>query len=918
MPQDNHGGQSRRDFIKKTGAATAAVASAGFLQTPASANAQTSNVAIVLDAIDPLTKTIPVLSAAAELRDTLIARGLSAQFHQSLEQVSRAQQCILVGGPASASARPVLAGAGIELPESPESLVLARGRAQGKLVTLAVGRDERGMTYALLELADRVKYGDDPASVLKTVKPISERPANEVRGVLRSFVSDVEDKAWFNDREFWGPYLTMLATHRFNRFQLALGIGYDSASDIRDCYFHFPYPFLLEVPGYQVRAAPLPDAERDQNLAMLRFISDETARRGLQFQLGLWTHAYQWIDSPKANYYIKGLTPETHAPYCRDALRALLKACPAISGVTFRIHGESGVPEGNYDLWKTIFDGAVTCGRRVRIDMHAKGMDQDMIDVALGTGLPVSISPKFWAEHMGLPYMQGAIRPLEMPRVTRTSGLYKLSSGSRSFLRYGYGDLLAEDRRYAVLHRMWPGAQRMLLWGDAETAAAYGRASSFCGSVGTELCEPLSFKGRGGSGLPGGREGYADQALRVSGRDYEKFNCWYRVWGRNLYNPESDSGAIPRYFRHHFDRGAEKAEAALASASRILPLVTTAHLPSAANRNFWPEMYTHMPIVDASRPHPYGDSPAPRRLGTVSPLDPEFFLGLDEFVEQMLDGGRNGKYSPAWVAQQLEHDANLASDSLREAKSKTRDPGSAEFRRLAIDVAVQCGLGQFFAYKFRAGMLYAIYMRAQYRPALQEAIKANLAARATWIKLADQAAGPYRHDITYGNTEQLRGHWLDRLKPTDDDIADMEKLLAQVPVTTPKLDSALIEMAMREVLTPEPRGEMTRLEGFHVPSPFFIRAQPVAIAVAVSNKMPKFAAVRLRYRRVNQAEVWQSQEMEPSRTGYGAEIPGAYSDSRFPLQYHFELKFDEGASGLFPAIKPGWNGQPYFVLRQSV
>jgi hypothetical protein len=67
-------------------------------------------------------------------------------------------------------------------------------------------------------------------------------------------------------------------------------------------YFHFAYPFLLAVPGYNVRAVPLPDAERDLNLDAPKFISDEAARRGLHFQLGLWTHAYQWTNSPKANY----------------------------------------------------------------------------------------------------------------------------------------------------------------------------------------------------------------------------------------------------------------------------------------------------------------------------------------------------------------------------------------------------------------------------------------------------------------------------------------------------------------------------------------------------------------------------------------------------------------------------------------
>ena len=77
---------------------------------------------------------------------------------------------------------------------------------------------------------------------------------------------------------------------------------------------------------------------------------------------------------------------------------------------------------------------------------------------------------------MGLPYHQAAIRPTELPRRERGSGLFAQSSGARSFLRYGYGDLLTEDRRYGVIHRIWPGTQRLLLWGDPAFAAAYGRA----------------------------------------------------------------------------------------------------------------------------------------------------------------------------------------------------------------------------------------------------------------------------------------------------------------------------------------------------------------------------------------------------------------------------------------------------------
>src|SRR5258708_44883 len=175
-----------------------------------------------------------------------------------------------------------------------------------------------------------------PAGGRDVRKPIVERPANLVRGIKRLFTSDVEDKPWYNDREMWPEYLTMLATQRFNRFNLALGIGYDFLRGVTDAYFLFAYPFLLTVPGYDVQVPQLPDAERDRNLEMLKFISEQTVARGLEFQLGVWMHGYEWIDSPKANYTIEGLTRATHGPYCRDALRLLLQSCPAISSVTIR------------------------------------------------------------------------------------------------------------------------------------------------------------------------------------------------------------------------------------------------------------------------------------------------------------------------------------------------------------------------------------------------------------------------------------------------------------------------------------------------------------------------------------------------------------------------------------------------------
>ena len=87
----------------------------------------------------------------------------------------------------------------------------------------AAGSDPRGLMYSLLELADQVTH----TGTLARHKATEEQPANRIRSIIRPFVSEVEDKAWFYDRDHWREYLTMLATNRFNRFSLTFGIGYD-------------------------------------------------------------------------------------------------------------------------------------------------------------------------------------------------------------------------------------------------------------------------------------------------------------------------------------------------------------------------------------------------------------------------------------------------------------------------------------------------------------------------------------------------------------------------------------------------------------------------------------------------------------------------------------------------------------------
>jgi hypothetical protein len=699
---------------------------------------------------------------------------------------------------------------------------------------------------------------------------------HNVRSIQRLFTSAAEDKPWFDDREMWPHYLTMLAENHFNRFNLSFGIGYDFLHQVADAYFLFAYPFFFSVPGYNVRAVNLPDAERDRNLETLCFISEETVRHGLQFQLGLWMHGYQWQDSPNPNYTIEGLNAGNHGPYCRDALTALLRACPAISGVTLRIHGESGVAEGSYAFWGAVFDGVRRCGRKVRIDLHAKGIDQQMIDLALSTGMPVAVSPKFSAEHMAMPYHQADIREEEVPKTGHgNTGLMALSAGSRSFTRYGYADLLREDRRFDIVWRVWPGTQRLLLWADPVFAGAYARAFQFCGSSGVEIMEPLSFKGRRGSGLAAsGRCAYADVSLRPRW-DWEKYLETYRVWGRKLYSPDDPIEVEP----------------ALAAASRLLPIITTAHLPSAANNNYWPELYTNQSLLEPSKTE-YTDTPAPKIFGNASPLDPQLFSRINDFVDELLKGERSGKYSPIEVAQWLE-------DLCTTAEQRT-----GKSRRVDIDIAIQSGLGRFFAAKFRAGVLYGIHARTGDRMALEYGIQAYRTARHAWAGLTKTAEGVYVSDITVGELPWLRGHWLDRLPVIDADIALLEKRL---PGATSS-DNPRVKAAITEALG---RPQRPAIAVRHDPPDRFHRREPMELALSG----PALTSVSLYYRHVNQAERWRSILMNRSGAAYFAAIPGAYTDSPYPLQYYFELKSAPDRCSLHPGFPPDLAGQPYYVIR---
>jgi hypothetical protein len=881
---------TRRTFLKLSAAAAS-------LTTAELAHAAVAgrSIVLILDPASPIPSGEPVQWAMDKLRAALTAKGISIAE-------SGATLAILITPVGSSLAKgfPNLASI-----TQPETTALIPGHYKNTPAILVTGVDARGLVYGLLELAERVRLNDDPMLALHLSAPLIETTPNKVRSVARAFLSEIEDKTWFYDRAFWTSYLDTLAAARFNRFNLALGFGWDFPRGVTGDYLHFPYPYLVELPGYaQVHVEPALEAgERQRNLATLQFIAAETARRGMDFQLGIWTHAYQWTDSPRSDHHIVGLTPEIHAAYCRDALAALLRDCPQITGLTLRIHGESGIPEGSYPFWQTLFEAIPSAGRPIEIEMHAKGLNQIMIDMARKTGMPVKAGAKFWAEHLGLGYQQADIRATEYPR-TGVTGTFAVSSGLRQFTRYGYGDFYQQGSGIDILYRVWPGTQRHLLWGDPSLAAGYGRAANFCGAAGMELCEPLTFKGREGSGHPGGRDAYADPSLAPPTLDTAKFAVTYLLWGRFLYNPETAPEVHHRYCRQTFGAAGPGLEAALAAASRILPLITTAWCPSASNHEFWPEMFTPLSILPLVGKPLYGDSPAPHNVSAISPLDPQLFTPIGQHAKDLVSGTVNARYNSGEVIQWLEAMVATSTQNLAAARiaAGPRTARTPEFRRAEEDLLILNGLGAYYANLFRAALFYSIHQQTGDPAAAAQSLAAYRNARDAWASMAARAKNVYVGDISYGATRFRRGHWADRLPAIDTDLAALETHFAE-NLTQKSSAQAALQQAAAKTPRPAISAKHDAAQSFHPGS---------ELALAITTPANVTEAV-LWYRHVNQGERWLSTPMHQSGATHAAAIPAVYTDSPYPLQYYFELRTATAAT-LHPAFNPTLSNQPYYAV----
>jgi hypothetical protein len=617
----------------------------------------------------------------------------------------------------------------LALKNTKESLSVKRLNEGGKNLLVVAGTDDRGLMYALLEIARQVPFLTPGAPVLDAIKETSESPASPVRSMVVFLHNQDDERDWYYSKDYWLEYFGMLAADRWNTFNLVFSH--------QTPYLAPMYPFHVKVDQYpEVKAKGLSDEQREKNLEMLRFISSLAKDRGLDFTLSIWQQIAWEKESPGRGQesMVTGYNRQNMTDYTYRALTKLLRECPGITGVQLRLNYESGI---NFDEQTAFFrDGvfraAREAGRPILIEIRDIGLLRETLDAALATGLPVRVSHKYWGEHMSFPYHP-----------------------AKFIWTYSYGDWLKYPRQADQIYQVWSlGSHRLLLWGDPEFAARFAPTTTFEDSAGFEICAPIPQKGFGNA--PGAWRIFRSREREYYQWEFQRYWSYYLLFGRLTYNPATADEVWTSELGRRFGAEAGAAIArAYRSASQVVSLIA-GYSTCNYNMGTWPEKDMGGLI---------------NYYLNLMPYDQARFRSFRESVEDRLAGRGSGRLSPEDVATRLDAIASATEKSLDQARPLVRG-SEKEFWATDMDFRILSGMARYHAQKIRAAMRLGFFYRTGDIGQIRQAIRYAETALATWKDLSARADEIYSSNLVFGPGSV--GHWKDNIRFVEDDLKQLK------------------------------------------------------------------------------------------------------------------------------------------------
>lgn len=586
------------------------------------------------------------------------------------------------------------------------------------------GGSQRGLMYGLLEAADQIRR-QGHLSVAKV------EPTNQMRGI-RWFIHNADlERGWYFDHEQWRALFEMLARNRFNRFNLVFAHQTD--------YLAPPYPYWVEVPEFpQVRAKGVSAEQRARNLETLKFIAQTANEFGVDFTLGVWEHNIQRGMTPN----VEGLTQDNIGPYSYAALKLVLEQCPGIRSVQMRTNGESGIPSDRQVAFYRdyIFRALRDTGRLVQLDLRGWLMQPGLMEAAVNAKVPLRLSSKYWAEHLGRPYPPAETWP------------------NYSFLNFLEKPPVSDrPRQWQFYWELWGlGSHRLLLWGDPDYVKRAAATFSMSGAAGFEIDPPMAQKGFGNR--PGEWDVFTkEQQGRVFWKwDWQRYWLFYLLWGRLSYNPEEPERVWMDEFQRRFGAAGKDVFEATRNASKVLNELVAVHLADP-NMYIWPEVNPGGLIGS------YAD---------VRPSDWAYVASFEENTRNRLEGHASAKQTAIQTAEHFHAYALATEQAVARAQAVLGD-NHKEWSGTRPDLDVLALLAKYHGRRQMAADHLVWFKHTNDETALYAAQRETAGALLVWMQLVKLTDGLYPENMAFGPEDT--GHWKDKLPYVQHDVETLKE-----------------------------------------------------------------------------------------------------------------------------------------------
>jgi hypothetical protein len=685
-----------------------------------------------------------------KLKTALTAKGIP--FEEATDPGRAQGSVLIVAGPASGSGliAAQMSALRLKVSSEPESLLIHKAQLLGRQALLLSGSDDRGLMYALLEVAKRIGWAANSAMPLTEVRDTVESPSVKDRGVILFTMQKHQYEDRLHDESYWEKYLDMLADDRFNTIEVLF--AYEANG------YNCPvYPFYIDVNGFpEVKVARLSKPEQQRNLGDLHRLVRMAHERGVRVTFGIWCHYYRTTaemipvdrSKPAAPNTVEGLTESNLVAYTIAAMGQFLREFHEIDAAQLLMMDESGLKTSDMkEFWREIFPALKKAAPNIQYELRAKGVSDDLIQQGIDLGLKIRVNTKFWTEQVGLPFLQTHVDPPD--QMTR---------------RGGYADMLRYPRQYQLHWTLWTaGTTRVLLWGDPEYVRRFSASTHLGGADGFEIHEPLATKM---AGQPHEEKPFELLSPAYRYYDYEFQRYWYffEVFGRVSYDPNTPAEEWDHEFVGRFGKDAAPyVKTGLERASQILPRITAYCQPADhySTTRGWPERQRQ------------GDLP---EYVEANPSDPQQFETFHDAADDVLGGRSSPKITPLQTSRWFASAARDVRRLIARAEPRAGPHPGKEFTSTIVDLKLLADLAEYHSYRAVAGLSYALFERTHDLNTLDDAIQQEAQAVSAWAEISRDAGDVYGFDLKMGLREaDLSGHWRDELVKLRDGLAALRK-----------------------------------------------------------------------------------------------------------------------------------------------